>query len=414
MMIAQSSSKYEDGQEYKIKPALFRKVCVGRFVVDIDKDFEFSFGDTRIYGVQISSDDTQSDTDFEERVLAREKELAKAEISDRIGGLEHVRGVRFNHAFGKIFHFGRERGYHFEYGKRVDNEWFSIEAYARIEDVSYRFFVEIGDDEKSQVVEQIITDLRRRKPDEVPEQEGFCIENGVVLGTIATKRKVESTVLFAGDPRHPDVAFALSSMSGVTRQKTLLQRIADSPTRQKYQSRFQTIFAGRRTINGIPGEEESHAVRELKGTRSHTFIWESDSVKDDVLKPFLSLELSTGIGRPGEPVNSSLSDKEVQALWERISNSLRLRPISPPVSKDAPVTQPPSSASAGTQCPRSGWWSCAEHADEYEVVGGTTQYLAKGVCMPEARLLGPKKMFGRRMEFELSTPTTWKFVKERA
>lgn len=390
-----------------------QRVCVGRLLIHLPRGFEYSYGDTHIYGVQISSNGTEKVEAFEDRVRSREAELAQGSLKGEASGLERVRDVKMSHASGKIFRFGRVRDYHIEYGQKIFSEWFSTEAHIRVNNVSYRIFVEIGDDEKSRVVDQIIANLRNRKPDEVPEKEGFCIENGIVLGTINTEEKAESTVLFAGDPRHPDVVFALSSMSAVAGGKTLLQRTADSPTRNEYRSRFQTIFEGRRSINGMPGEEISEAVRELKGSRGHTFMWESDSVKDDVLKPFISLELSTGRGRPGKPVNSSLSDTEVRALWEKISNSLRLRPVLPPVPEVAPIQQPPSSASAGTPCPRSGWWSCAEHADGDEVVGGTTQYLAEGVRVPEATLLGPKKMFRRRVQFERGTPTTWNFVKER-
>lgn len=389
-----------------------KKVCVGRFVIELPDGFGFSYGQAVISGVGITSNPTESRNDFNGRILSREKELMTTK-GDLGISLERARDIRKNDAEGRIFHFGRVRSYHVEYGKKIDLEWFSIEAHIRVDDISYELSVEVGDDEQVRKVEQIIANLRKRKPDEIPGQEGFCFGNGIVLGANALPENTESTVLFAGDRRHPDVVFALSSMSGVTGDKTLLERTADSPTRNAYRSRFQTIFEGRRSINGMPGEEISEAVRELKGTRGHTFMWESDSVKDDILKPFISLELSTGRGRPGKPVNSSLSDKEVQALWGKISNSLRLRPVSPPVSEAAPVRQPPSSASAGTPCPRSGWWSCAEHADGFEVVGGTTQYLAEGVRVPEATLLGPRKMFGRRVQFERGTPTTWKFVKER-
>lgn len=388
--------------------------CVGRFLIDLPQGFEFSFGDTRISGVKITSDATESKEAFESRLASREKEVDVPDSTHGRAGLERIRDVKLNHATGKIFHFGRQQSYHFEYGKKIPSEWFSLEAHLRVEDVSYRLFVEFAGDEEVQLVDHLIANLRYRETQQVPDQEGFCFENGIVLGAIASQSKVESTVLFAGDRRYPDVAFALSSMSGVTRQRTLLERIADSPTRREYRSRFETFFEGRRSINGLSGEEESHACRELKGTRGHTFMWESDSVKDDVLKPFISLELSTGLGRPGQPVNSSLSDKEVKALWAKISNSLRLRPVSPPVPKDTPVPKQPGSASTGTPCPRSGWWSCAEHADGFDVVGGTTQYIAEGVRMPEATLLGPRKMFGRRVEFQRGTPTTWKFVKERA
>jgi len=59
----------------------------------------------------------------------------------------------------------------------------------------------------------------------------------------------------------------------------------------------------------------------------------------DVLAPKITLELQTGKGRPGEPINSSLSDEAVAALWDKISSSIRLRPTSS-ATKTSPAGQP--------------------------------------------------------------------------
>jgi hypothetical protein len=80
-------------------------------------------------------------------------------------------------------------------------------------------------------------------------------------------------------------------------------------------------------INGFYGEEILQRVDELNGVKLHDFMWESFGHTKDVLLPKLTLELSTGIGRPGAPVNSSLSDVEALALWEKISSSLRRRVV---------------------------------------------------------------------------------------
>ena len=68
-------------------------------------------------------------------------------------------------------------------------------------------------------------------------------------------------------------------------------------------------------------------VDEPNGSTLQSFMWESLSKKDDVYLPNLILEFSTGHGKPGAPVNSSMSDAEALALWEKISASLRRRPV---------------------------------------------------------------------------------------
>ncbi|MYN19959.1 hypothetical protein GTP81_24760 [Rugamonas sp. FT107W] len=50
------------------------------------------------------------------------------------------------------------------------------------------------------------------------------------------------------------------------------------------------------------------------------------------------LEFDTGHGQPGKPVNSSLSDAEALALWDKISSSLRRRPVGG--SKPTPTHKP--------------------------------------------------------------------------
>jgi hypothetical protein len=58
------------------------------------------------------------------------------------------------------------------------------------------------------------------------------------------------------------------------------------------------------------------------------FMWAGLGKLRDVLAPKVTLELETGIGRPGEPVNSSLSDAAVLERWDRVTSSIRLRPTS--------------------------------------------------------------------------------------
>jgi len=76
-------------------------------------------------------------------------------------------------------------------------------------------------------------------------------------------------------------------------------------------------------LNGIPGEELLQRVDEPNGAKVHGFMWESLADQNDVYLPNLILEFDTGLGRPGNPVNSSLSDAEALALWDKISSSLR-------------------------------------------------------------------------------------------
>jgi hypothetical protein len=177
---------------------------------------------------------------------------------------------------------------------------------------------------------------------------------------------------------------------------------------------------GARTINGLAGEELAAKVTEKSFTTSFTFDWESRGRHMDVQAPLLTLELQTGLPRPGgKPVQSSLPEDVVSELWEQILPSIRLRAAT---ATKEPVAQPPSVklgtvAMAGEMCPASGWWQCSEGGNGVGVLGGRRQFLRKGQRLPQALLLPQPKLWekvrGLQPSYEAGAPTAWKLVDKR-
>jgi hypothetical protein len=139
-----------------------------------------------------------------------------------------------------------------------------------------------------------------------------------------------------------------------------------------------------------------------------------------VLSPFMTLELQTGIPRPGgKPVQSSLSETSLFELWESMLPSVRLRPATlAKVQKPEPVTASLGIvAMAGEMCPASGWWQCNEGGDGVGVLGGKRQFLRKGQRLPQALLLPQPKLWekvrGLQPSYEAGAPTAWKLVDKR-
>jgi hypothetical protein len=408
-----SSALVNENHERDQKTSAEKKItaCIGRFKIDFPEGMSYSLGSASICGWQIASDADESVEKFEIRLSEREHELMNSKNVRNLPTLESVKVIENKIARGKIFVFDRVWNYYSFGREKKELESGKKEALVYIGKASFRLTTGLGELEEVQQTVRLINQIRFRQPDEVPDQPGFCIAHGLILDPIPTAEPVESVVLFEGYADRPDLAIALNSMSGINEERKLIERHKSSRIRAQYPSHFKNIFLGKRTINGIPGEEVNERVSEMNGTHAHSYTWESDIVKSDVMRPFLALELSTGIGRPGEPVNSSLSAKEVQALWDQISGSIRPRPVKVEAAKPE-ATPPPGRAEAGMPCPVDGRWSCADHANGHDVVGGTTQKFVQGVKMPQAELLGPKPLFGRRKTFMLSTPTVWKLVKE--
>jgi hypothetical protein len=221
------------------------------------------------------------------------------------------------------------------------------------------------------------------------------------------------------------MGLAFDSIPGGHTDRSLLARVADTDAEASADEmlRVTKLRLGQRTINGIDGEEVLERVRELNFTTGYSFMWEVAGVKDDPLQPYLLLNMETGTNpRPGgTPVDSSLHEDAVLALWDSISSSIRLRRSDSPPQADPPPAPPGPKlgalATAGEICPQSGWWKCREGGPGVDVQGGSVQWIRKGDRMPQALLLPRQtlwqKVRGLQPSIEPSQLTTWKLVDKR-
>jgi hypothetical protein len=231
-------------------------------------------------------------------------------------------------------------------------------------------------------------------------------------------------VMYLGLPEHPDLALALFSIAGGSAGAGVLARTADvdADTSAEELLRVTKLRSDKRSINGIDGEEVLERVRELNFSTTYGFNWEARGVKEDPMRPYLSLELQTGISdRPGgKPVDTSLHEDALLALWDRVASSIRLRKIDP--SPAGPPPEPPGPelgtiARAGDPCPQSGWWRCNEGGGGMTVHGGQVQYIRKGERLPQALLL-PRQTLWQKLKrvqpsIESPQPTAWTLIDKR-
>lgn len=157
------------------------------------------------------------------------------------------------------------------------------------------------------------------------------MENGIIHGT-TPPLPYENVTMFATLKGYPDIAVRLNTAVRKESQESSLSRHAKNGTAIEFASRIKYLSRKGRDLNGIPGDEVLVRVKESNGTSAHSFMWESPGKGMDVLAPNITLELETGKGSPGNPVNSSLSDEAALQLWRAISSSLRIRTM-PATSK---------------------------------------------------------------------------------
>jgi hypothetical protein len=400
-----------------------KTVCVGRFLVDVPANAEVSLSHQMMDGFAIDTVE-ESETAFSTRLAAREAEIrSRGVATDGTGGMVEASDLRVSGMSGRNFVYGLNRGYWMEGDRRVDDEFVSFEAHAHTGGLSFTLSRKVADAADAKVAEALLARLQLRGDEAVPAVAGFCIGRALFAEPLPP-HNTEHVVMHIGLPGHPDIGMAFASLPGGRSARSLLTRVADmdADAGADEMLRVTKLRTGKRDINNFPGEESLERVREFNFATTFGFVWETEGVKDDPLQPFLSLELHAGISPEpgGKPVDSSLHEDAVLALWEAISSSIRLRPNGPPPS-DLP-TEPPgpklgTTAIAGDICPQSGWWQCCEGGPGLDVHGGQVQYIRKGERMPQALLLPRQTLWQkvRRVQPSMESPrlTAWTLVDKR-
>lgn len=413
----------QDQNEVAMMTKSVKTVCVGRFLVDLPKDAQVSLGRAAVDGFEISAAPGESESAFVERVARREAALKAERNEAGRPSLESVQAVKGEGRQGKIFVFGRSTTHVYHGARKVMLAQVAINAYVRIGATSFDIIASAYDPALAGNIVRLVAKLSARGDDEIPAEPGFCLGHGMVRDPLLAEQG-ERVVMFAGLSGHPDLAIAMSSMAGTRPGPGLLARNTASAAGQPALARalVSTLREGVRIINGLPGEELALRAREVNFASTYGFDWEMGGSEHDVLAPFVTLEMQSGLNprAGGKPLQSTLSEAALLDLWDKILSSLRIRPASPPAPpKIEPVTPPlGTSASAGDTCPQTGWWQCGDAGKGIGVLGGQRQFLKKGQRMPQALLLPPQTLWqrvrGLQSSYESAAPTAWRLVDKRA
>jgi hypothetical protein len=307
-----------------------KTVCVGRYLVDLPALAEVEFSGTMLDGFEIVTVE-ESEATFRERLAARESEIEARQPDPATrteGGLVAARDLRISGMVGRTFIYGRSRGYLMEGDRRVYSESVSVETHAHIGGVSFSLTADPAKETASSEAEALLARIQLRGADEIPTVSGFCIWRAVFADPLPAHSN-EHIVMHLGLSDHPDLGLNLASMAGARPGAGLLARTAetDASTSPDVLLRMTKLKEGKRNINGIDGEEVLLRAREYNFTTTYGFNWEARGRTDDPLMPLLSLELRTGVNeRPGgKPVDTSLHEDALLALWDSVASSIRLR-----------------------------------------------------------------------------------------
>ena len=155
--------------------------------------------------------------------------------------------------------------------------------------------------------QEILNGLKTRQEFEVPNRHGICLIGGFIADDGKKPFEVHSTVEFA---KQHDMS--LEIMHGdvlKAGEATLLQRKVDPEKGLLIKALTRTIRQGKRTINGMSGEEKLVKW----GGNKYMFFWERDGGDPRIMMQF-GAEKKDGTKR---------SETEVLAIWDTVLPTLK-------------------------------------------------------------------------------------------
>lgn len=409
----------QQDQDKRMVKAMMQKrttVCVGRLLIDLPADAEVSFSGARLGSVDIYVEPGYTPQKAAAVIAEREASLTGQLNEYERPSMEKRMVVDAINFQSTLLYSDRKKPVtRMSNGLPVTSgeEGITVEAFGLKDDLFYRFKGErLSSPKYEQSVLVLVKQFESLKATRIPSGPGFCMQNGIIHDPISAD-EYETVTMFASLKGHPDIAIRLDTSVLDKLQESLLTRDASNDINTRFAANIKNLGKGPRELNGIPGEELLDRFKERNGTTGHMFMWESLGKPSDVLLPTISLELQTGKGRPGAPVNSSLSDEAVLQLWQAISSSLRIRPTTQTkkLSREdtAPAVPLGELAATGRTCPQTGYWQCSE-PDVVE--GGQSKFIRQGDMMPRAVLRGVpslwQKMSGSAPLHQVAT--VWKLI----
>lgn len=307
-----------------------KTVCIGRHLIDVPAQAQVSLSHEMISGFDIDTVE-ESEQAFRDRIAAREADIEAQggpRSSPSEGGTVEARALQVPGMQGRLYIHGRSRGYLMDGDRRVDMESVSVEAHAHVSGLSFTLSANSTVEASAREAEALLARLQVRRKDEIPHVPGFCTTRAVFAEPLPPHQS-ENVTMYLGLPARPDLALVLFSIANAGPGPGLLARAAEVDRAHSADAarRVVKLRLDKRIINGISGEELAERVHEPNLTTGYSLNWETRGAPGNPLQPYLSIEMQAGVsGRAGgAPVDTSLHQDAILALWDSIASTIRLR-----------------------------------------------------------------------------------------
>jgi hypothetical protein len=178
--------------------------------------------------------------------------------------------------------------------------------------------------------------LRLRVEDDVPSDEGYCIEHGFMASSFYGDQEMVNVGIHL--PSLPDVTFSISSNKDAyadypkeefekkkVGELSLLARIHQAQEEQGIMYPHRTVLReGKRDVQHWHGEES--LIKRPDGV--HDFEWGFVGTPKDVANPsevIVNMYTKVEDNMVGAAKSASLSDDEAVALWDKLLSGLKFR-----------------------------------------------------------------------------------------
>ena len=242
--------------------------------------------------------------------------------------------------------------------------------------------------------------VRGRHDLDVPTEQGVCFANGFLRGEPNDEEEVN---LYYHLSTAKDVYFSFHHLSGIASDtETLLDR---GPAIEKHlkERNGQTLRKGKRESHGLKFEEWLMVAESDPGVKDYNMTLEMNSKTVSAMTPLFIIDLDSGVEYPGPRLSleeaavhkpltqATFNAAQTIALWDKVTATLRPRPVHAQTAASVSSTSPISASEApglrseatrlplgtalasGVRCPQSGFWQCTADA-----VGGSRRFFTAG------------------------------------
>jgi hypothetical protein len=312
-----------------------KTICVGRFVIDVPKEADVIYGpaymDADLLVIPDGAQRIETIINDEQKVVQEEARFAEAPLK----GADSM--------LGKVVE-GSLPGQRILFANDGSGLFYDVRSYVSIgEDLLVAKLSSFPEPHRYSEVISHLTEIGRnasaRGESEIPSTHGVCIYRGFIgdIGRFMTERATVGIRL----RKFPDVHFSVevTSKDELVESDALEPRVLAAEMEAKrlgaseWYSKVKFIRRGKRSIGKWDGFEVlARKPKQKVELSSHEFAFVSQGEPKNLFLPVLDLALHTGVrGNEQGSVPPGLSDDEALDIWDRLTNSIRVRPnISPP------------------------------------------------------------------------------------